>query len=204
MEKFSVLKGQAAPLIGDNIDTDVIIPMDRYILANREDIHEFAFEPLRFHSDGSKNLNFILNQESFVNSKILIVGHNFGCGSSRESAVWAILGLGIKCIIGRSVGTIFFNNCFQNGVLPIIFEEHIMKDLTTVAFSCSLGELFSVDLLKMEITSPRNKVWSFEVEDYRRMQLLDGVDDINLTLQKSKEIEEFRIRDRMKRPWVYL
>lgn len=204
MQRFSILNSRIAPLIGDNINTDVIIPMDRYVLADKNDMHKFAFESLRFSNTGKKNKNFILNQKSFSSSKILLVGHNFGCGSSREAAVWAIFGLGFRCIIGRSFGDIFFNNCFQNGILPITLEESIMQELTSHAFSASVEELFSVNLLTMQITSPKNNVWDFKIEEYRRLQLIEGLDDISSTLKKSKEIDEFRRLDKKSRPWVYL
>ena len=204
MEKFSILKSRAAFLIGDNINTDMIIPMDRYVLAERKDLHQFAFEPLRFLPDGSKNPDFILNKNLFVGCKILIVGHNFGCGSSREAAVWAIFGLGIRCIIGRSFGSIFFNNCFQNGILPIILEEKSIEEVMSVAALFSKDNFLSVNLIDNQITSFQNQLWNFSIEHYRRIQLMEGLDDITLTLQKTKEIEEFKKQDVIKRPWVYL
>ena len=188
----------------DDINTDIIIPMNRYVLEHRANMHRFAFEPLRFLSDGKKNPDFALNQKAFENVKALIVGRNFGCGSSREAAVWAIAGLGIKCIIGCSFGSIFFDNCFQNGILAITLDEKVVLEMSSIAQTCSQKGLFSIDLRKSEIISPDNRVWMFQVEKYRRTQLLEGLDDISLTLKKSSEIEEFRARDKIVRPWVYL
>ena len=204
MEKFKKIKSVAAPLMKNNIDTDIIIPMHRYMMAEKDEIHAFAFEPLRFSADGEKNLEFVLNQSGFEDAKILLVGQNFGCGSSREAAVWALKGLGIKCIIGSSFGNIFFNNCFENGILVIHLSIKEVTLMVDVSLSGSMAGEFIVDLEKQIIIGPNHHLLRFKTDAYRRSQLLQGLDSIDMVLRQQKNIEEFRSLDKSRRPWVYL
>ena len=203
MEKFEKLRAIAAPIIKNNIDTDVIIPMHRYITADKSVIHKFAFESMRYLPEGEKNPAFSLNKLRFSNAKILIVGQNFGCGSSREAAVWAISGLGIKCIIGQSFGNIFFNNCFENGILVINLSEEAIKEMSNICLNFVGAPEFSVDLLEKKIKAPDKNCWTFDIHEHRRTQLLEGLDGISLTLKHDQDIENFQTLDKSIRPWVY-
>lgn len=202
MDKFTTLTSVAAPLMITNIDTDMIIPMDRYLMAERSDMHRYAFEVLRFRPDDSENPDFILNKDAYRNAKILITGTNFGCGSSRESAVWALAGLGIRCLIAPGFGNIFYNNCFQNGVLPIVLDDTTVDRLAVLAGQEKAGPM-EVDLEKQRITDCEGDVIPFEIEPQRRRQLLEGLDDIGVTLIRKDEIKAFRAKDQHNRPWVY-
>ncbi len=203
MEPFTRLTSIAAPLVRANIDTDLIIPMDRYLTAKRDHMHEYAFETLRYLPDGSENPDFILNTPTFKEAQILISGPNFGCGSSRESAVWALYGLGIRCIIAPSFGNIFYNNCFQNGLLPLMLDEQIVQRLADKAESGNIGP-FDIDLNQQTVTLPDGDIVSFDIDPRRRLQLLEGLDDIGVTLSRVSEIQEHRQQDEHKRPWIYL
>ena len=188
----------------NNIDTDIIIPMHRYVMAEKSEIHHYAFEHLRYFSDGTKRPDFILNKTHYEESKILVVGHNFGCGSSREAAVWAISGLGIKCIIGLSFGTIFANNCFENGILVITLPTDELVSLAKAAqFNHEACE-FKVSLKQNTICSSEKQLWNFKVPDHRRSQLLAGLDSIGMTMKKTNNIDEFQKLDKLCRPWVYI
>jgi len=204
MEKFSTLTSVAAPMMQSNVDTDIIVPMDRMVTADRNAMHTFAFEPWRFLSDGSENPDFVLNRDPFRGAKILLTGKNFGCGSSREGAVWAIAGLGIRCLIGSSFGNIFYNNCFQNGILPIKLPIDIIEDFTTLANSGGNAAVFEVDLDKCLIMPSSGDPVPFDIEPNRQTQLLEGLDDVGVTLKRRGEIEQFRELDRRNRPWIYV
>jgi len=186
-----------------NVDTDIITPMARLVMAEKGDMHLYAFEPWRFLEDGSENPDFVLNQDAFRRAEILITGPNFGCGSSREGAVWAIRGLGIRCLIGSSFGDIFYNNCFQNGILPVVLPAETVERFAALAEDGNGGP-FTVDLEAYRITTPNGETYAFEIEAGRRRQLLDGLDDIGLTLKRAGDIDAFRAADREERPWVYL
>lgn len=203
MDKFTRLKSVAAPLMQANMDTDMIIPMDRYLMADRDDMHQYAFEVLRYLSDGSDNPEFILNNPLFRGAKILITGPNFGCGSSRESAVWALHGLGIRCIIAPSFGNIFYNNCFQNGLLPIVLDAEMVAQLANKADGGNVGPL-EIDLEHQQIVSPDGEAHGFNIDPQRQRQLLQGLDDIGVTLTQTETITKFRGRDEKSRPWIYL
>ncbi len=202
MQKFDTLISVAAPLMISNVDTDMIIPMERYLMADRSDMHRYAFEVLRFLPNGSENPDFVLNKAPYRDAKILITGANFGCGSSRESAVWALAGLGIRCLIAPGFGNIFYNNCFQNGVLPIVLDEATVDQLAAMAGQTNAGSL-NVDLEKQRITDSHEEVIPFEIEPQRRRQLLEGLDDIGVTLIRENEIKAFRAQDQQNRPWIY-
>jgi len=202
-ETFHRLTAVAAPLMRSNVDTDIIIPMSRLVMAEKGDMHLYAFEPWRFLDDGSDDPDFVLNRDAFRGAGILITGPNFGCGSSREGAVWAIRGLGIRCLIGSGFGDIFYNNCFQNGVLPVVLPAETVDRFAALA-EAGNGAPFEVDLEQCRITAPDGETYTFETEAGRRRQLLDGLDDIGLTLERAGEIDAFRSTDRNERPWIYL
>ncbi|NQW02029.1 MAG: 3-isopropylmalate dehydratase small subunit [Rhodospirillales bacterium] len=203
MQPFTKLSAVAAPLMRANIDTDLIIPMGRYLMAERADMHRFAFEVLRYLPDGSENPQFVLNKPAFRDAQILISGANFGCGSSRESAVWALHGLGIRCIITPGFGNIFYNNCFQSGLLPIVLDEATVEHLAKLAASGNGGP-FEIDLEQQKITAPDGQSHAFAVQPQRRTQLLQGLDDIGVTLRKSADIKNHRAADEKARPWIYI
>jgi 3-isopropylmalate/(R)-2-methylmalate dehydratase small subunit len=203
MEKFTSLTAIAAPLLAANIDTDIIIPMGRMVTAERDDMHQFAFEPLRFLEDGSDNPEFVLNKSPFTRAEILIVGPNFGCGSSREGAVWALNGLGIRCLIGSGFGEIFYNNCFQNGILPIVLSVAEIEGLAEQVGTSDNAAVVTVDLEKKVIVPSIGPAMVFDIDPNRRQQLLEGEDSISLTLKRADEIDAFRSMDKTKRPWIY-
>ncbi len=215
MEKFTTLTGIAAPLMLENVDTDVITPMELMVTYGfGQHVGRIAFAPLRYiktETDGpdfilhqpTENPEFVLNQEPFRQAQILLAGTNFGCGSSREMAVWAIARMGYRCLIAPSFGEIFFNNCFKNGVLPIVLPRPVVEDFAELARSGGVEAQFTVDLNAGEIVSPAGEKIAFEVESTRREALLEGLDEIGLTLQRESEIADFQQRDRQERPWVY-
>ena len=204
MEKFNSISSVAAPLMRANVDTDLIIPMQRYLMAERAEMHRYAFEVLRFLPDGSDDPDFVLNKPEYQGAQILISGQNFGCGSSRESAVWALYGLGIRCIIAPSFGNIFYNNCFQNALLPIVMEAEIVERLAGLAGDMRNGAPFAIDLEKKSVTAPDGETYSFDIEPQRRRQLLEGLDDIGVTMTKAAEIAKYRKNDENRRPWIYV
>ena len=203
MEKFQTLTAIAAPLMRSNVDTDIVIPMDRMVTAERDDMHRYAFEPWRFRDDGSENPEFVLNKEPFRRAEILITGPNFGCGSSREGAVWALQGLGIRCLIGSSFGNIFYNNCFQNGILPIVLPADAIDRIADQAEASDNAAVIKIDLENCQVVPSMGDAIPFDIEPNRRTQLLDGLDDIGMTLERVEEIESFRQADQKVRPWIY-
>jgi len=198
MEPWKTLSSVAAPLLIESIDTDVISPMKR-MLEGGDAIVKYAFEPLRYRADGSLNPDFVLNQAAYRDARILLAGPNFACGSSRETAVWAIAGLGLRCVIAPSFGDIFFKNCFQNGVLPIVLP---LREVEALAAEASTGEL-RVDLERCELVTSSGRNLPFAVHPFRRRALLAGLDDIDATLERGSEISSFQTRDALVRPWVY-
>ncbi len=200
MQKFIRLTGTAAPLPLINVDTDKIIP-GRYLKTiTRTGLGRVLFEELRFREDGGVNPDFVLNNPSYRNAVILIAGENFGCGSSREHAPWALLDFGIRCIIAPSFADIFFNNCFKNGMLPIILPQAIVDDLMESAEKAK--GTFSIDLETQTIAVPDNRVVSFEIEPFRKECLLSGLSDVGLTLKKAALIGGFEQRHRKAEPWL--
>ena len=198
MDSFTSVQGPAIPLQVPDIDTDVITPIKR-VMEGAEAITQYAFESLRYTPDGALNPHCPLNQDAYRNAPILLAGANFACGSSRETAVWAIRGLGIRCIIAPSFGDIFFDSCFENGVLPIALAQ---ADVDALAAQAGTGE-FRVDLERRQITSPTGETVPFTVNPVQREALLSGRDSIELTLGREAEIADFQQRDRDLRPWVY-
>jgi len=203
MEPLREVEGTAAPLMRANVDTDVIIPMGRLLRAARDELGRYAFEPLRYREDGSENPDFVLNQPAFRDAPILLGGRNFGCGSSREMAVWAIKGMGIRCVIAPSFGTIFQNNCFQNSVLPIELPEETVEAMAAEAREGGANARFTVDLAANHITCPSGRTIAFEVMAARREALLEGLDDIGMTMRRADAIATFQARDRTARPWIH-
>jgi len=203
MDKFTVLTAVAAPMMQANVDTDIIIPMARMVTAERADMHQHAFEPWRFRNDGSENPQFVLNRPPFQAAEILIVGANFGCGSSREGAVWALQGLGIRCLIGSSFGAIFYNNCFQNGILPVVLPSVAITQIADQVAASGNSAVVTVDLQSQLVIPSIGAPIPFEIEPNRRIQLLDGLDDIGMTLERADEIDTYRQIDKKNRPWIY-
>jgi 3-isopropylmalate/(R)-2-methylmalate dehydratase small subunit len=200
-QPFTQVSGIAAPLMTANIDTDVIIRIERLADMSRDNLGKYAFEALRYSPEGTENPGFILNQEGFRGSPILIAGANFGCGSSREGAVSAILALGIRCVISSSFGDIFYGNCFQNGLLPAIVGEDDIASLAREAMSSRKPT--TVDLVRRIVISPEGVEMPFAIDALRRQALLEGLDDIGLTLKSSSEIDAWQAEDRKRRPWIW-
>ena len=198
MERFTSVQGRAIPLLMPDIDTDVITPIMR-VMQGGDALTRYAFESLRYTPDGALDPDCPLNQDLYRDAPILLAGANFACGSSRETAVWAVRGLGIRCIIAPSFGEIFFDSCFENGLLPITLSK---ADVDALADEAPTGE-FRVDLERCEITSSSERTIPFTVHPLQREALLSGRDSIELTLGREQEITEFQERDREFRPWVY-
>jgi 3-isopropylmalate/(R)-2-methylmalate dehydratase small subunit len=201
---FDRLSAIAAPIMRSNIDTDVIIRIERLVGASiRGTLGKWAFGSLRYLPDGSENPDFILNREPYRRAEILITGPNFGCGSSREGAVWSLQEMGIRAIIGSGFGDIFFANCFQNGILPIVLNKEIVDGLAAeIELSQGAGRV-SVDLEEQTIIAPSGKQHRFAIDPRRRAGLLKGLDEIQLTLQRNGEILKFQAADRAERPWIH-
>tara|TARA_Y100001934_G_C12289893_1_gene744268 strand:+ start:151 stop:774 length:624 start_codon:yes stop_codon:yes gene_type:complete len=203
VQKFTTLTGVAAPLAEKNVNTDIIIPIKRLVGTLRGTLGEFAFEPWRYNKEGEDNQEFILNHDRYAGAKILIAGANFACGSSREGAVWALEEFGIRALMAPSFGAIFFNNCFQSGLLPIVLDELIIEDFMNQARESKMGPNFTIDLEEQTITAPDGKMVPFDTEPFRREALLAGLDDLGMTTQRISEIDAFQNEDRTVRPWVY-
>jgi len=201
MEKFTVLEGVAAPLKLVNVDTDKIIPKQYLKTIKRTGLGKGLFAELRYKDDGSENPAFVLNQPAYRKAKILVAGDNFGCGSSREHAPWALLDFGIRCVISTSFADIFYNNCFQNGVLPIQVSPEDLAKLFDDAERGANATL-SIDLAKQEIRGPDGGTIKFDIDANRKHRLLNGLDDIGLTMEKKSKIENFEKKAADKRPWA--
>ena len=198
MQKFTTLKSIPAYLPIVNIDTDMIIPKQFLKTIKRTGLGKNLFYEMRYDEKGNVINDFILNRNPFNNSKILIAGKNFGCGSSREHAPWALLDFGITCVISSSFADIFFSNCFKNGILPIILDDEKIKDLSEYA---NRKEEISVDLNEEKIIYG-NKEISFKVDTFKKKCLLEGLDDIALSLKKSEKIESFEKNLKIQKPWI--
>ena len=201
MDKFTKLTGVAAPMPVVNIDTDMIIPKDYLKTIKRTGLGTGLFAEARYLDDGSANPDFVLNKPAYQNASILIAGDNFGCGSSREHAPWALLDYGIRCVISTSFADIFYNNCFKNGVLPIVVSPDELEKLMDDA-SRGANAILTVDLESQQITGPDGGSISFEIDEFRRHCLLNGLDDIGLTLEKAGSIETFEKTRETVRPWA--
>ena len=201
MQKFDRLTGVAAPLPIVNIDTDMIIPKDYLKTIKRTGLGVGLFAGLRYNDDGSDNPDFVLNKPAYRNAEILIAGDNFGCGSSREHAPWALLDFGIRCVISTDFADIFYNNCFQNGILPIRVSQEELDQLMEDAQKGANAKI-SVDLAAQEIVRPDGETVRFDIDPARKHRLLNGLDDIGLTLQKDTDIAGFEGRLSHERPWA--
>ena len=200
MESFTSLTGVAAPLPIINIDTDMIIPKDYLKTIKRTGLAEGLFAEMRLNEDGSENPDFVLNKPAYRKAEILVAGDNFGCGSSREHAPWALLDRGIRCVISTSFADIFYNNCFKNGILPVVVTPEQLDALMDDA-SRGSNAVLTVDLESQTITGPDGGTVTFDIDPHRKHCLLNGLDDIGLTLEKAASIDtyESKLGDR---PWV--
>ncbi len=206
MEKFEQLTAVAAPLRRINIDTDIIIPSREMKRVSKQGLGEGLFAGWRYTQPGGReeNSEFVLNQEPYRNSKIILAGENFGCGSSREHAVWALHEWGIRCIIAPSFGAIFQSNCVRNGILPVVLKDAVIESLAQQVAADPEKNRISVDLVAKLIAAPDGQSHKFELAPADRVMLLEGLDAIAVTLKNDAKILAFRARDRQQRPWVYL
>ena len=202
MEKFTQLSALAAPLMRPNIDTDAIIPVKRLIGYQRHELGAFALEPYRFRADGSENPDFVLNQPRYRGAKILVTAENFGCGSSRESAVWALMAYGFRCVIAPGFGDIFTNNAFQNGLLLIRLPREEV-DRIAEELGGAPSPAMAIDLQSCTITTPAGRQLEFQIDGERRQALLEGRDEIAMSLLRDADIAAFQSHDRVARPWIY-
>lgn len=200
--KFTSVTGVAAPMLLDDVNTDIIIPIEHCVSTPRGQFGKVAFEALRYRSDGGENPDFVLNQAPYRGAPILIAGSNFGCGSSREPAVWALDQMGIRTIIARSFGDIFYANCLRNGVLPIALPAASHDQLLALGLSDKPVTL-AVDLSQCVIVAPGEAIIPFAIDPDRRHALLEGLDQLGETLLSLADITAFQDRDRVRRPWVW-
>jgi 3-isopropylmalate/(R)-2-methylmalate dehydratase small subunit len=201
MQKFTTLTGVAAPMPLVNIDTDMIIPKQFLKTIARTGLGKNLFDEMRYNLDGTEIADFVLNQPAYRKAEILIAGDNFGCGSSREHAPWALLDFGISCVVATSFADIFYNNCFKNGILPIVMPQEVVDVLMADA---KRGENArqTVDLVAQTVTTSDGQVFPFEVDAHRKHCLLNGLDDIGLTLEKAAAIDSFEKKNATTRPWA--
>jgi len=201
MEPFTKLTAGAVPMDLPNIDTDRVIPA-RFLRKSKESgLGQYFFHDVRFNPDCSENGDFILNQAPYREAKILVTAENFGCGSSREAAVWALMGSGFRCVIGPSFGDIFFENCFKNGVLAVVLPKDVVAGLRR-QLRDRPGATISVDLASQTLTAPDGTTQRFEVDPFRKQSLLKGQDEIALTMEYAREIEAFEARHAREMPWL--
>ncbi|TFL18028.1 3-isopropylmalate dehydratase small subunit [Jannaschia formosa] len=201
MDKFQTLTGIAAPLPLINVDTDMIIPKQFLKTIERSGLGKNLFDEMRYLDDGSENPDFVLNKPAWRDAQIIVAGDNFGCGSSREHAPWALLDFGIRAVIAPSYADIFYNNCFKNGILPIVLPQDqvdaLMKDAENGA-----NARITVDLEAQTVTAPDGTVYAFAIDAFKKHCLLNGLDDIGLTMEKAAAIDSFETGMEQARPWV--
>jgi len=197
MQPFTPVTGIAAPLLRANIDTDMIIPVQRLVGATRDGLGPYGFERFRGQPD------FPLDRPDYQGAPILLAGENFGCGSSREGAVWTLMGMGFRCVIAPSFGDIFHNNCFQNGLLPVRLEEAMIRRIAEATEASPGNARVTVDLARQEVVTPWGETVRFELDARKKQALLEGLDEIALTQQRAAEIEAWQARDRAARPWAW-
>ncbi len=202
MDKFTTLTGVAAPLNIMNVDTDMIIPKQFLKTIKRAGLGANLFHEMRYLDDGSENPDFVLNKPAWRNASILVAGDNFGCGSSREHAPWALLDFGIRCVISTDFADIFYNNCFKNGILAIKLPREDVDKLMDDAERGANATL-TIDLEAQQITGPDGGCISFEIDEFRKKCLLEGLDEIALTLKKSEKIDAFEAAQKASQPWLY-
>ena len=203
MEKFSVLDAVAAALPTPDVDTDLIIRIERCVRTPRAEMGRWAFEMARYRADGSENPEFALNRAPFRGAQILVAAQNFGCGSSREMAVWAIAGMGFRCVIAPSFGEIFYGNCFQNGLLAIRLPAAAVESLLARLGAATEPVKLRVDLPAQSIAAPDGAPHRFEIDPLRKKALLEGLDAIGMTLAREAEIAAWQAADRRRRPWLW-
>ena len=201
MEPFKTLEGVAAPLNMINVDTDMIIPKQYLKTIHRTGLGKALFDEMRHNADGSEKPDFVLNKPAYRKAKILVAGDNFGCGSSREHAPWALLDFGIRCVIAPSFADIFYGNCFKNGILPIKLPQEIVDKLLDDA-ERGANAIISIDLEKQEIKGPDGGTVHFEVDAFRKQCLLNGWDDIGLTMRNENKIGAFEQSLKTQQPWI--
>lgn len=201
MKPFTVLRAVAAPLDMMNVDTDVIIPKQFLKTIKRSGLGKSAFYDLRYDADGNLKPDFVLNRPEYRGAEILVTGANFGCGSSREHAPWAILDMGFRCVIAPSFADIFYNNCFKNGILPIALPQYQIDALMESVRQNPDAQI-TIDLEKQTLTRGNQFSFSFDIDPFRKRCLLNGLDDIGLTLEKTGHIAAFENTDKEKRPWL--
>ena len=201
MDKFTVLESVAAPMRIINVDTDMIIPKQYLKTIKRTGLGKGLFADARYNDDGSENPDFVLNKPAYRQAKIMVAGDNFGCGSSREHAPWALLDFGIRCVISTSFGDIFYNNCFKNGVLPIRVSQ---KDLDALFDDAERGAnaIITIDLPNQEIRGPDGGTVKFEIDPFRKHCLINGLDDIGLTMEKKTSIDSYEDKLKAERAWA--
>ena len=202
MDKFTTLRGVAAPLPMINVDTDMIIPKQFLKTIKRSGLGTNLFDEMRYDDTGAEKPDFVLNKPAYREASLLITGENFGCGSSREHAPWALLDFGIRCVIASSFADIFYNNCFKNGILPVILPQE-QVDLLMDDAERGANAMVTVDLESQEITGPDGGLIAFEIDPFRKQCLIDGLDDIDQTLAKSAAIDSFESRHKAAEPWLY-
>ena len=201
MDKFTTLTGIAAPMPLVNIDTDMIIPKQYLKTIHRSGLGKNLFDEMRYDANGNELPDFVLNQPAYRDSQIIVAGDNFGCGSSREHAPWALLDFGIRCVISTSFADIFYNNCFKNGILPIVMPKEAVDALMDDARKGANARI-TVDLENQTVTSSDGQSFGFEIDPFRKHCLLNGLDDIGLTMEKSGSIDTFEAQMAQSRPWV--
>jgi 3-isopropylmalate/(R)-2-methylmalate dehydratase small subunit len=201
MEKFTTLSGIAAPIPLVNIDTDMIIPKQFLKTIARTGLGKNLFDEMRFTQDGKEIPDFVLNKPAYRDAQILVAGENFGCGSSREHAPWALLDFGIRAVISTSFADIFYNNCFKNGILPIVLPQDQVDVLMRDAEKGANARI-EIDLTAQTVTSSDGEVFHFEVDAHKKHCLLNGLDDIGLTMEKVASIDTFEAKARAERPWI--
>ena len=203
MDSFVTVTDVAVPFLRDNVNTDVIIPIQRLVGTGREGLGPYAFERQRYLADGSDDPAFPLNRPEYKGSAILLAAGNFGCGSSREGAVWALMGMGVRCVIAPSFGDIFFANCFQNGLLPVRLPMEVVRRIAAQTEASPGNARTTVDLQRRVVVTPTGEEIPFEVDTRNREAMLHGLDDIALTRQHTGAIEAWRARDRVANPWAW-
>lgn len=201
MEKFTSFSGIAAPMPLVNIDTDMIIPKQFLKTIKRTGLGVSLFHEMRYDSEGNEIADFVLNKPAWKNAEILVAGDNFGCGSSREHAPWALLDFGVRCVISSSFADIFYNNCFKNGILPVTLPQAQVDQLMDFATNGSNARI-TVDLEEQVITAPDGDTFPFEIDSFKKRCLLEGLDDVALTLAREAEITAFESLHRLAMPWL--
>ena len=200
MDKFNTLTGVAAPLEIMNVDTDMIIPKQYLKTIERTGLGKGLFSEMRYNEDGSENPDFVLNKPAYRKAQILVAEDNFGCGSSREHAPWALMDFGIRCVISTSFADIFYNNCFQNGLLPVVLRAEQVQQLMEEARGGN--HVVSVDLEAQTVTSPSGAVFTFEIDPQRKAKMLQGLDAIGETLQSASAIDTYEMKRALAQPWL--